>query len=153
MQASSPFKKQIIPMRKVLLTCFVLAGALLFSYAQPPQRGGQQGRMSPEDRAKRTVEDLEKSLKLTKQQQDSVYAYSLTQAKEQQALFQQGQDGDRQAMMGKMREIRANTDKKIRTILNDDQKAAYDKLMKERQNRQGPGNRGGRQQGEGRQRN
>ena len=129
-------------MKKVLLTCFVLAGALLFSYAQPPQRGGQ---MSPEDRAKRMVEDLEKSLKLTKQQQDSVYAYSLAGSKEQQALFQQGRDGDRQAMMGKMREIRANTDKKIRTILNDDQKAAYDKLVKERQNRQGPGNREGRQ--------
>lgn len=139
-------------MKTVLLTIVALTGAFLFSYAQPQQRGGQ-GRMNPEERAKRTVENLEKPLKLTKEQKDSVYAYSLAQTKEQQALFQQGRDGDRQAMMGKMREIQANTDKKIRAILNDDQKASYEELVKERQNRQRPGNRGGRPQGEGRQRN
>lgn len=111
-------------------------------YSQAQQRGG---RMNPEERAKRTVETLEQSLKLTAPQKDSVYAYSLEQAKEQQALFQQAGDGGRAGIMEKMRVIREKTDTKIKAVLDETQKKQYDEQMKERQGRGGFGGGGGRQ--------
>lgn len=121
-------------MKQGLLTVATILVAVVVTFAQ--QRGGR-GFGNPEENAKQNAERLEKELKLSSVQKDSVYAYSLAQSKAMQQAFQGG-NGDRQQMMGKMRELREQTDKKILTVLDDNQKKAYEKLVKERANRQGP---------------
>ncbi|GAA4804239.1 hypothetical protein GCM10023231_36630 [Olivibacter ginsenosidimutans] len=108
-------------------------------------RGGM--RMKPEDRAKHSVDLLNEKLTLTQEQKDSVYQFSLAEAKEQQALFQAGNNGgDRKANFEKMRSIREKTQQKIKGILTDEQQKAYDELVKEQRNRmQGQGRGRGRQ--------
>jgi len=105
----------------------------------------QRGRSTPEESAKRTSERLAEELKLSAAQKDSVYAYSLAQSKAMQQAFQNNGNGDRQQMGEKMRELRTQTDKKILSVLDDNQKKAYTKLTEERANRmrQGGGRRGG----------
>src|SRR5690606_28205345 len=98
----------------------VVAG---LSFAQ--ERGRRAG--TPEERAKRATEHLEKELKLTAAQKDSVYAYSLAQSKAMQQAFQNNKDGDRRQMGEKMRELRTQTNTKILSVLDEDQKKAYSK--------------------------
>lgn len=88
---------------------------------------------------------MEKELKLTEVQKDSVYAYTLAQGEAMQQAFQNNQRGDRQQLMGKMRELREQTDNKILSILDDRQKKGYEKVVAERASRmqQGGGRRGG----------
>ncbi len=107
----------------------------------------QRGRSTPEESAKRASERLEKELKLSAAQKDSVYAYSLAQSKAMQQAFQNNRDGDRQQMGEKMRELRTQTDTKILSILDNNQKKAYTKLIEERANRMRQG--GGRRSGGG----
>lgn len=105
----------------------------------------QRGRSTPEENAKRTSERLEKALKLSAAQKDSVYAYSLAQSEAMRQAFQNNSDGDRQQMGEKMRELRKQTDTKILSVLDDNQKKAYTKLIEERADRmrQGGSRRGG----------
>ncbi|WP_257666612.1 hypothetical protein [Parapedobacter tibetensis] len=133
-------------MKGSILTVMVVLMAIGLSFAQ--QRGGR-GFGNPEENAKRTSEQLEKELKLSAAQKDSVYAFTLEQSKAMQQAFQNNQDGDRSQMMGKMRELREQTDKKILSVLDDDQKKGYEKMVKERANRmrQGGGQRGGGRNG------
>ena len=114
--------------------------AVGLSFAQ--QRG--RGFSNPEENAKRTSERLEKELVLSAAQKDSVYAYSLEQSKAMQQVFQGNENGDRRQVMSKMRELRKQTDKKILSVLDDNQKKAYEKLVEERATRmrQGGGRRG-----------
>ncbi len=119
-------------MKKCMLTGFMVLIAVGLSFAQ---QGGGRGFGNPEENAKRTVEQLEKELKLTGAQKDSVYAYTLAQGKAMQEAFQNNQGGDRQQLMGKMRELREQTDKKILSILDDNQKKAYEKIAEERASR------------------
>lgn len=118
--------------------------AVGLSFAQ--QRGGR-GFASPEENAKRVTERLEKELKLSAVQKDSVYAYALEQGKAMRQALQDNQYGDRQQMMAKMRELRDQTDRKILAVLNDDQKKTYEKIAEERASRmrQGGGRRGGKE--------
>ncbi len=108
------------------------------------QRGGR-GFGNPEENAKQTAERLEKELKLSPAQKDSVYAYSLEQGKAMRQAFERGGE-DRQQVMGKMRELRTQTDQKILAVLDATQKKAYEKIVEERASRmrQGGGPRGGR---------
>ncbi|MEH6304453.1 hypothetical protein RYH73_02300 [Olivibacter sp. CPCC 100613] len=110
--------------------------------AQQPRNGGM--RLNPDERAKRTVEMLDKELQLNQTQKDSIYQFSLAEAKEQQTLFQSGRDeSNRRASFEKMRTLREKSQQKIKGVLNDEQVKKYDTLLKERQNRMG-GRRGGR---------
>lgn len=116
--------------------------AVGLSFAQ--QRG--RGFNNPEENAQRTSERLEKELALSAAQKDSVYAYSLEQSKAMQQVFKDNEKGDRQQVMGKMRELRKQTDKKILSVLDDSQKKTYEKLVEERANRM---RQGGRRRGGG----
>lgn|SRR5690606_2685195 len=126
-------------MKKSILLMTALLMMVGLSFAQ------QRGRSTPEERAKGMSERLEKELKLSAAQKDSVYAYSLAQNQAMQQAFQNNRNGDRQQMAEKMRELRTQTDKKILSVLDDNQKKAYTKLAEERANRmrQGGGRRGG----------
>ena len=112
------------------------------------QQGGGRMNMDPKEMAKQTVTELTKRLKLDKAQQDSVYKYQLAQSEEMQKIFANAQrGGDREAMRAKMTELQESTNEKINSVLNDEQKEAYKKVVAERQNRGGMG--GGRRGGGG----
>ena len=131
-------------MKKVLLALVFLAGSVNISHAQQGQ--GQQ--RSPEERVKMQTERLSERLKLTADQKTKVEAIFLGQAKSMDSLRTAGgQGGDRMEMMKKIRPIREENDKKIKALLTDDQKKAFDTYQEEMKNRmtggRGQGGRGG----------
>ena len=109
-----------------------ILGMTSFASAQQ-SRGGM--RMDPEQRAKRSVDMLNKELTLTQAQKDSIYVFSLDEAKKQQELFQQGDANNRRANFEKMKGIRQESQEKIKKVLTAEQQKTYDKLLQERQNR------------------
>lgn len=118
-------------MKQIFLMVIVILGMTSFASAQ--QSRGM--RMDPEQRAKRSVDMLNKELTLTQVQKDSIYAFSLDEAKKQQKLFQQGNANNRRDNFEKMQGIRQESQEKIKSVLTDEQQKAYDKLLQERQNR------------------
>lgn len=116
---------------------FILVAMMLMATGmKAQQRGGNRARLSPEDRAKRSVETLDKELTLTQTQKDSIYQFSLNEATEQQKLFQANGDANgRRSNFEKMRNLRADTQKKIKGILTEEQQKAYDVFIKEQQSR------------------
>lgn len=99
------------------------------------QTGLAQGRMrmSAEDRAK----ILRDSLSLTDNQTKQVQKIYEDSQAEMQEVFQKNM-GDRDAMRKAMTALNDKNDKKIETLLNDDQKVKFEKFKKDRaQMRQG----------------
>jgi len=120
-------------MKKIL--CMMVAMLFIATLSMAQQNRGRGGmRATPEERAKRSVEMLDKQLTLTQTQKDSIYQFSLNEAKEQQALFQGSKDGDdRKEGFEKMRALREKTQQKIKGVLTEEQQKAYDSLMEQRQ--------------------
>lgn len=88
---------------------------------------------TPEDQAKNTVERLDKQLKLSQNQKDSIYVYALDLSKKQQDLFKN--TDDRKAAFEKIQPLRQTTDAKIKSFLTPEQSKSYDILQKEMQER------------------
>lgn len=88
---------------------------------------------TPEDQAKNTVERLDKQLKLSQNQKDSIYVYALDLSKKQQDLFKN--TDDRKAAFEKIQPLRQTTDAKIKSFLTPEQIKSYDILQKEMQER------------------
>jgi len=129
-------------MKKVFFMVVAALFAVTMAKAQQPRGDGM--RLKPEERAQRSVENLDKALTLNQIQKDSIYQFSLYAAKEQQTLFQTGRnENNREANFAKMRAIREKTQQKIKGVLTEDQQRAYDALVKEQSGRMG-GRRGGR---------
>ncbi len=57
----------------------------------------------------------------------------LAETHEKMQSFRQNSDGNRREMFGKMKQIRDEQDKKIESLLTDDQKKIYKEIKKERQ--------------------
>jgi len=88
--------------------------------------GGGRGGMSMEERKTRMFEGIT----LTVDQKTKVDTIMAESAKKQQELrSSMGPDGDRQAMMGKMREIQTEQSKAIKAVLTADQQPVFDKNM------------------------
>lgn len=115
-------------MKKVLATLLLLLTVSAISFGQG--RGPRSS--NPEESARNTVSRLDQELKLSPAQKDSVYAISLASAKARQELFQQGQNGDREQTMTRMRELRQKTDERILSVLTADQQKAYQKMTADR---------------------
>lgn len=118
-------------MRKLITMMFVAVVAISSSYAQ--EQGPRQGG-TPEERTKMQVERLNKELNLSQAQQDSIYKYSLQTTKEQQTIMKTAGD-NREAVREKMKPIREKNIAKIKSFLNEEQKAKYEDLQKQMQNR------------------
>ena len=124
-------------MKNPLLFIVLLLFAVSVSRAQPrPQR-------SPEDRANRQVDMLEKQLSLTADQKAKIYTVVLAQAQKRDSLMNAARSAgqDRQAMWTKMQELQKENDKKLMVYLTDDQKKKYEQWVEERRNfrREGQG--------------
>jgi Spy/CpxP family protein refolding chaperone len=116
-------------------------------YGGGPGEGGRRGSMSPDDQLKRMTKDLN----LTADQQSKIKPILADEQKKMEDL-RNDSSGDRQAMRGKMMEIRKDTNDQVRAQLDDKQKEKFDKEQQERQDRPqgrrgGPGGPGGDNQG------
>ena len=100
--------------------------------------------MSPDDRLKR----MTKEFNLTADQQSKIKPILVDEQKKMEDL-RNDSSGDRQAMRGKMMQIRQDTNDQVRALLDDKQKEKFDKQEQERQDRMqnrrggGPGGPGG----------
>ncbi len=160
-------------MKKLLLILALFVGVVTVAEAQrgsgerPSQskdRPEGRGRMNPEEMVDRQVTTLTKELTLSEKQSKELRvlltknmearkAEMEKRRAEMEAAREKG-DVDRDKMRAAMQAERSKQDKEIKALLNDEQKAKYDQLQKEREerwkNRQGGGPRpeGGSRPGE-----
>ncbi|MFZ4261444.1 hypothetical protein ACFRAE_05335 [Sphingobacterium sp. HJSM2_6] len=114
-------------MKNFLFTTIMLCLAINLSKAQ--DRPNRQNMPSPEERAKRMIENLDKELKLTKIQKDSITKWSTSFSKDQQALFSNDKES-REARMEKFKAVREKQTAKIKSILTPEQAKKYEELNK-----------------------
>ncbi|MDP3580382.1 MAG: hypothetical protein Q8S39_00515 [Ignavibacteria bacterium] len=112
---------------------FAIAVMLVLSLAANSfaQMGGG---MNPQERMKRTLEELKTRLTLTDAQFAKVDTILQAQTAEMTKI-RENSGGDREAMRSAIMDLRAKTDKQIEAILTDEQKVEYKKLQEERAQR------------------
>ena len=94
----------------------------------------QQNKMpTPDEIAKKNVEDLDKRLKLNDTQKSVIYRFTFNQAKEQAELIKRQQAGtSREDDVDKFYKLQNETSKNIRNVLKGKQQTEYDKVIEER---------------------
>jgi hypothetical protein len=97
-------------------------------------RGGPRGPMSPDDQLKRLTKDYN----LTADQQSNIKPILVDEQKKMEDLRNDSSQ-DRQAMRGKMMQIRKDANEQVRAQLDDKQKEKFDKQEQQREDRRGPG--------------
>lgn len=123
-------------MKKLLMVCCFVVSIVSLSKAQGGGGGRQQ--RSPAEQAKQ----LQTQLSLNDDQTAKITAIYTAQAAKRDSLMKAA-NGDMQAMRGQMRPMMAATKEKIKAVLTDDQKKAYDKMEAERMERMQQGGGGG----------
>ena len=125
-------------MRKIILTFAVMFMTLSVS-AQ--QGNGGRRQFNPTEMAQRQANRLKEACSLTDEQLEAVQNIYLEQAKAMQAerdsLAKSGDSARPRMNPDSFRKRAEATDAKIKAILTEEQVAAYEKLQKERGNRQG----------------
>ena len=113
-------------MKKIGMIMLSLMLVALIGMAQPGQRN-----MNPEDMAKRQTEQLKEAVGLDAKQEKQVYDLNLETSKKMQAM-REAAGGNFEGMREKMTEMRAEQDKKMKTILTEAQWKKYEKYQEER---------------------
>jgi periplasmic protein CpxP/Spy len=119
-------------MKKLMMICGLLLGVIGFAQAQQGEGrpgGGPGGRMGMNPEAR--VKQLDEKLKLSDDQKTKLTAIFTEQGEAQKKLREEGQGGDRQAMMEKMQKMRTDVETKINAVLNDEQKKTYKAMLDE----------------------
>ena len=109
-------------MKKLFTLVAVLTFASTVCMAQP----------DPKEMVARQIESYKSALTLTAEQTPKVEAFLLVQAEKMGKMFEQGPDGDREAMMANMKKMQEENTAKFKEILTADQFAKYQKMMEER---------------------
>lgn len=122
-------------MKKLLTIAALLFGVSAFTYAQDRQMP------SPELRSERQAEALARRLTLSQEQKVQVQALFLAQAKTTDSL-RNAANGNFQGFRGKIQPVQEATERKIFSLLNEDQKKQYEAYQEERRSRM-PGQREG----------
>ena len=122
---------------------FLVLFAMLFATISMAQDRGM-GNFDPKEMAKRQTEELTKTLDLNKDQQKKVLDLNLKQAEKMQAMREEMRNGggDREAMRGKMMQLREEQNKEMKKVLTESQYKKYEKYLEERRNmrgQEGPG--------------
>ena len=127
-------------MKKLLMVCCLLVSIVSLSKAQGGGGGRGGMRMNPADQAKA----LQTALSLNDDQTAKITAIYTAQAAKRDSMMKAA-NGDFSAMRGQMRPMMQATTEKIKAVLTDDQKKAYDKWEADRraQMQQRMGNGGG----------
>ena len=117
-----------------LFTLFVSLAMTAMLFAQPPGGPGRGLGMGPRLTPLERAEQLKDELNLTDEQTSKVKAVFEEQDKEMKKLFEKSED-DRAAMRDTMLKKRKETDQKITSLLNAEQKKKFEELQKQRQKR------------------
>jgi protein CpxP len=129
-------------MKKHILTFILFVSMVTIGFAQQvPQAGGQRQQGTPEERAKRGAEMMEKNLSLSAEQKTRIYDASLERTKSTEALRAAAGEGNRPDMT----QIKALNDKYeavIAATLTAEQKTKYEEMKAQRGNRGGNGGNG-----------
>ena len=119
-------------LRVAMMVAILSVGMTVAARAQDAQPQGQRGG--------RGIQALLQGITLTAAQQPKVDSLIKKFDADNQALRAEMQNGgDRQAMMGKMREARAKQVEELKAVLTDDQKKIFEKTMTDMQSRMGGG--------------
>lgn len=126
-------------MKKTIIA--LMAFAITLGAAAQQQRRN----FTPEQSATMQTDRIKEACNIDETQYKAIYALYINQSKRMEAFRDsiRNAGGDmRQGMSSFMKEYTLTNDS-IKLILNDEQKAAFDKLQQERRNRQGGFGRGG----------
>ena len=106
----------------------------LFAISVGCVANAQQNKMpTPDEVAKKNVEDLDKSLKLNETQKSVIFRFTFEQAKAQQELMKkQEKTGFNEQDIDVFYKLQNETSKNIRNVLKGDQQKEYDKIVEER---------------------
>lgn len=115
-------------MKKLLMICGMLFGVMTFAHAQGGNRGG-----TPEERATKSTAQLTEKLTLTADQQTKIHDILLDQNTQMNKAREEAGD-DRKAMRTKMMTLMQGNNEKIKAVLTDDQKKAYETFLEDRRN-------------------
>ncbi|MGO4876147.1 hypothetical protein ACEN2P_06075 [Pedobacter psychrotolerans] len=114
-------------MKRVIFLLFILVGISGLVNAQ------QNKVPTPDEIAKKNVDDLDKRLKLNDTQKSVIYRFTFNQAKEQADLIKRQQAGNsHEDDVDKFYKLQNETSKNIRNVLKGEQQAEYDKVIEER---------------------
>jgi len=114
-------------MKRLIFLFLFVSGVAMLAQAQ------QNKMPTPDEIAKRNVEDLDKRLKLNDTQKSVIYRFTYNQAKEQAELMKKDQAGtSREEDVDKFYKLQNETSKSIRNVLKGEQQAEYDKIIEER---------------------
>lgn len=111
-------------MKAFILTAAIMIGVIISGYTQT--RESKQNR-SPEMRATKMTEALEKKLNLTAAQKERIYDLNLERAKKMEKMHRE-HAAEKKEMMADRKEMMADDDKKMEKILNADQLKTYREL-------------------------
>lgn len=130
-------------MKRFMMTAAFVASLVTWGYSQErpvrqgvrPVRTIQSRQMgSPEERAKRSTEAMEKRLNLNAEQKAKVYALNLERAQRVEKLMKAQQEF-RKNQMVKQKAYQEESNKKLNNILSDEQKKSYEEMRKQRNER------------------
>ncbi|MFN0291438.1 hypothetical protein [Pedobacter helvus] len=113
-------------MKKFLSALFLFTIIAIAALAQPKMP-------TPEELAKKNVDELETRLKLSATQKSVIYNYAYNMAKEQVALMKKQQaTGYDDEEVTKLYRLNNETNKNIKAVLKPEQVVEYDKITEER---------------------
>ncbi len=113
-------------MRKFLSALFFFNIMVFAAFAQPKMP-------TPEELAKKNVDELETRLKLSPTQKSVIYNYAFNLAKEQVTLMKKQQvTGYDDEEVTKLYRLNNETNKNIKAVLKPEQVVEYDKVTEER---------------------
>jgi protein CpxP len=112
-------------MKKLILSAILFISMGTMAMAQTDHKKVQK---TPEERAKRATDMLDKKLSLTADQKSKVYAWNLEDTKKIKEPRVKGEKRDRSAMKAALEE----RDAKINNILNDKQRVSYKEWKEKR---------------------
>lgn len=130
-------------MKKTIIAAVLLAGLATSGMAQEKanrvqtRHGGQNDRgrnkiESPEQQARLATDRMDKQLSLTDKQKSEVYKINLNRAKNMAVAREKAQK-QRLQEIKKMESERAESEKKLNRVLNNEQQAKYASLKKSRE--------------------
>jgi len=98
---------------------------------QGPQDRGQ--RMTSEERVAKQLETYQKKLSLTEDQAASIKTVLTKNAETMEAKMKAARESGSRPDRSEMEKMREKENTEVRALLNDDQKTAFDKLLKEQE--------------------
>lgn len=112
-----------------------LSALLLFTTMAVAAMAQQPKMPTPEELAKKNVDELETRLKLSSTQKSVIYNYAYNLAKEQIALGKKQQaTGFNDEEISKLYRLNNETNKNIKAVLKPEQIAEFDKVIEDRLN-------------------